>query len=59
MASSVPIRESRVSVRVPAADVPIMAVASILLVYLAVVPVGTMLYASFQSGFLGTSAHWS
>ncbi len=33
--------------------------ASLILVYLAVVPVGTMLYASFHTGFLTNDAHWS
>ena len=59
MQREVPLRQSRFSLRVPAADVPIMTGASLLLVYLAAVPVATMLYASFQSGFLGSGAHWS
>ena len=57
MASSV--RASRVTLRAPAAEVPIMAAASLVLVYLAVVPVATMLYASFHAGFLTNDAHWS
>ena len=36
-----------------------MAGASLILVYLAVVPVGTMLYASFHTGFLSSDARWS
>jgi iron(III) transport system permease protein len=54
-----PIRASRFALRSPSAEVPLMAGASIILVYLALVPVATMLYASFQSGFLTSSAHWS
>lgn len=33
--------------------------ASLALVYLSVVPVATMLYASFHSGFLSNDSHWS
>jgi iron(III) transport system permease protein len=36
-----------------------MAGASLILVYLALVPVLTMLYASFHSGFLSNDARWS
>jgi iron(III) transport system permease protein len=54
-----PIRASRFALRAPSAEVPLMAGASIVLVYLALVPVVTMLYASFQSGFLSSGAHWS
>ena len=59
MARGVPLRSSRAVLRSPEAEVPIMAGASLLLVYLAVVPVATMIYASFQSGFLSAGAHWS
>ena len=45
--------------RLPSADVPLMAGASLILVYLAVVPVATMLYASFHTGFLSETSHWS
>jgi iron(III) transport system permease protein len=38
---------------------PLMAGASLILVYLAVVPVATMLVASFQTGFLTDTAQWS
>ena len=41
------------------AEVPLMAGASLILVYLAAVPVATMLYASFHTGFLSPDAHWS
>jgi iron(III) transport system permease protein len=54
-----PLRASRTLLRAPSAEAPLMAGASLILVYLAVIPVATMLYASFQHGFLGTDAHWS
>jgi iron(III) transport system permease protein len=38
---------------------PVMVVASLLLAYLAVVPVATMLYASLHAGFLTAGSHWS
>ncbi len=59
MARSVPLRASRTTLRAPAVETPIMAGASLILAYLAVVPVATMLYASFHTGFLGTDAAWS
>lgn len=36
-----------------------MAGAALILCYLAVVPVGTLLYASLHAGFLGAGDHWS
>jgi iron(III) transport system permease protein len=57
--SATPIRQARATLRLPAAEVPIMAFASIVVAYLAVVPVATMLYASFHTGFLTNDAHWS
>jgi len=54
-----PLRASRTVLRLPSAEVPLMAGASLILVYLAVIPVATMLYASFHSGFLSNDAHWS
>ena len=54
-----PLRASRTILRVPSAEAPLMAGASLILVYLAVVPVATMLYASFQRGFLSNDAQWS
>lgn len=57
--TDLPVRHSRSILRAPSAEAPLMAGASLILVYLAVVPVATMLYASFQSGFLGANAHWS
>jgi len=50
-----PLRASRTILRLPSAEVPLMAGASLILVYLAVVPVATMIYASVQSGFLATT----
>jgi iron(III) transport system permease protein len=38
---------------------PVMVVASLLLAYLAIVPVATMLYASLHAGFLTAGSHWS
>jgi iron(III) transport system permease protein len=40
-------------------ETAIMGGASLLLVYLAVVPVATMIYASLHSGFLTDDSHWS
>jgi len=57
--SGLPLRAARAALRLPPAEVPIMAGASLILAYLAVVPVATMLYASFQAGFLTNGAHWS
>ncbi|HTJ24819.1 MAG TPA: iron ABC transporter permease [Candidatus Limnocylindria bacterium] len=59
MTSAPPIRRSRATLRLPGADVPIMVGASLVVTYLAVVPVATMLYASLHTGFLSPSAHWS
>ncbi len=59
MRRAIPLRASRTSLRAPAAEGFIMAGASLLLAYLAIVPVATMLYASFHVGFLSDSAHWS
>jgi iron(III) transport system permease protein len=59
MARTVPLRAARTTLRAPAAEVPIMAGASVILAYLAVVPVATMLYASFHTGFLSDGAKWS
>ncbi len=53
------LRASRAILRTPSAEAPLMIGASLILVYLAVVPVATMLYASFQRGFLSNDAHWS
>jgi iron(III) transport system permease protein len=57
--ADLPIRASRFALRSPAAELPLMAGASLILVYLAVVPVGTMVYASFHTGFLSSSEQWS
>jgi iron(III) transport system permease protein len=46
-------------IRRPSAEVPVMAGASLILIYLAVVPVATMLFASFHDGFLSSNTHWS
>jgi iron(III) transport system permease protein len=59
MRGAVPLRASRTSLRAPAAEGFIMAGASLLLAYLAIVPVATMLYASLHVGFLSDGAHWS
>jgi iron(III) transport system permease protein len=59
MARTVPLRASRFTLRAPAAETAIMAGASLILAYLAVVPVATMLYASLHDGFLTSGAHWS
>jgi len=59
MGRAVPLRASRSSLRAPAAEGFIVAGASLLLAYLAIVPMATMLYASFHVGFLSDSAHWS
>ncbi|MBV9409727.1 MAG: iron ABC transporter permease [Candidatus Eremiobacteraeota bacterium] len=53
------LRQGRTMLRVPAAETPIMAAAALIVAYLAVVPVATMLYASFHTGFLTPSARWS
>jgi iron(III) transport system permease protein len=57
--ADLPLRASRATLRLPSAEMPLMAGASLILVYLAVVPVGTMLYASFHTGFLSSDARWS
>jgi len=54
-----PLRETRATLRLPAAETPIMALAALIVTYLAVVPVATMLYASFHTGFLTANARWS
>ncbi|MDB5092764.1 MAG: putative iron(III)-transport system permease [Candidatus Eremiobacteraeota bacterium] len=59
MSRGAPLRASRFALRLPAAETAIMAGASLILVYLAVVPVATMIYASLHTGFLGNDAHWS
>lgn len=59
MSREIPLRASRFALRAPGAENAIMAAASLVLVYLAVVPVATMLYASFHTGFLSADAHWS
>jgi iron(III) transport system permease protein len=59
MAREISIRASRSMLRMPAAEVPIMAVASLVLVYLAVIPLVTMLYAGLHTNFLGSDSHWS
>jgi iron(III) transport system permease protein len=59
MSRGVPLRASRFALRLPAAETAIMGGASLILVYLAVVPVATMIYASLHTGFLGSDAHWS
>jgi ABC-type spermidine/putrescine transport system permease subunit II len=59
MSRGVPLRQSRFAVRAPAAETAIMGGASLILVYLAVVPVATMIYASLHTGFLSSDAHWS
>ncbi len=46
-------------IRRPSTEAPVMAGAALILVYLAVIPVVTMLYASFHDGFLSSAAHWS
>ncbi len=53
------VRASRVTLNVPGAEVPITVGASLVLVYLAVVPVATMLYASLRASFLSNASHWS
>jgi iron(III) transport system permease protein len=57
--AELPIRASRFTLRAPAAEAPLLAGASLILVYLAVVPVATMLYASFHTGFLSDAERWS
>jgi iron(III) transport system permease protein len=57
--ADLPLRASRASIRTPSAEFPLLAGSTLILVYLAVVPVGTMLYASFHTGFLSADAHWS
>jgi iron(III) transport system permease protein len=59
MDRGVPLRQSRFALRAPAAETAIMGGASLVLVYLAVVPVATMVYASLHTGFLSNDAHWS
>jgi iron(III) transport system permease protein len=59
LSPELPLRASRFTLRVPPAENAIMAGASLVLVYLAVVPVATMLYASFHTGFLSSGAQWS
>jgi iron(III) transport system permease protein len=59
MARGIPLRRSRFTLRVPPVETAIMAGASIVLAYLAVVPVATMVYASLHEGFLTPGAHWS
>ncbi len=59
MARDIPLRSSRATLRMPGAELPIMAGASLILVYLAVIPVATMLYASFHANFLGDHSYWS
>jgi iron(III) transport system permease protein len=53
------LRRSRTILRAPGAEVPIMLGASVIVTYLAVVPVATMLYASLHTGFLTPGAQWS
>jgi iron(III) transport system permease protein len=53
-----PLRASRSILRAPSLESVLMVGASLILVYLAVVPVATMIVASLQSGFLSNSAHW-
>jgi iron(III) transport system permease protein len=59
MNRGVPLRHSRFALRAPAAETAIMGGASLILVYLAVVPVATMIYASLHTGFLGNDSQWS
>jgi iron(III) transport system permease protein len=59
MNRSVPLRQSRFALRAPAAETAIMVGASLIVVYLAVVPVATMIYASLHTGFLSNDAQWS
>ncbi|MFN2460832.1 MAG: ABC transporter permease [Candidatus Velthaea sp.] len=59
MTEGTPLRQSRATLRVPSAEVPITLAASLIVAYLALVPVATMLYASLHTGFLSTAAHWS
>ncbi len=59
MARGAAVRSSRVTLTVPGAEVPITVGATLVLVYLAVVPVATMLYASLHAGFLSGTSHWS
>jgi len=59
MRRALPVRASRATLRAPAAEGPIMVGASLLLVYLAVVPVATMVYASLHVGFLSDASRWS
>ncbi|HEX3465328.1 MAG TPA: iron ABC transporter permease [Candidatus Elarobacter sp.] len=59
MSRDLSLRASRFTLRAPAAENALMAGASLILAYLAIVPVATMLYASFHSGFLSPDSHWS
>jgi iron(III) transport system permease protein len=57
--AELPLRASRFLLRPPSVEGPLMVGAALILCYLAVVPVGTMLYASFHGGFLSADSHWS
>jgi len=57
--TQLPVRASRATLRMPSFEAPVMVGASLILVYLAVVPVATMIYASFHEDFLGAAPHWS